>query len=206
MLIISCCFDFSDGFTSDEDDSFQGLKECELAQQLVDESKTSPILHYQSLWGMKDVELKFQPEALEVIANQVMKKIRDNGLSALFEFCAILVIFQATIQGAGREGVEAILEKLFLTIKFDILGSDVVAVEVTEDAVLGKEPAIYHRKLQRKKSKVVKPGGGGLYAISEETNGNSSSSNNSSGSGKPHTNFTTRLTDFDMAILDQLEV
>jgi ATP-dependent protease Clp ATPase subunit len=43
-----------------------------LAQQLMSESKTSPIAYYQSLWGMKDVQLKFTPEALEVIANQVI--------------------------------------------------------------------------------------------------------------------------------------
>ena len=67
-ISLSC---YSEGYSSDEDDSFQGLHECELAQQLMYESRTSPILRYQSLWGMKDVELKFQPEALEVIANQV---------------------------------------------------------------------------------------------------------------------------------------
>lgn len=52
------------------DDSFQGLKENKLAR-MVTEAENSPIPHYQTLWGMKDVDLKFTPEALEIIANQV---------------------------------------------------------------------------------------------------------------------------------------
>ena len=53
------------------DDSFQGLKENKLAR-LMTEAENSPIPHYQMLWGMKDVDLKFNPEALEIIANQVI--------------------------------------------------------------------------------------------------------------------------------------
>ncbi len=58
-------------------------------------------------------------------------------------------LFQATYQGAGANGVRNILEKLLLTVKFDIPGrGDVRAVEVTEDFVLGKAPPIYHYKHQ----------------------------------------------------------
>ena len=62
--------EWSDDWFDDADDSFQGLKENKLAR-LVTESENSPIRHYQTLWGMKDVDLKFTPEALEIIANQV---------------------------------------------------------------------------------------------------------------------------------------
>lgn len=62
--------DWSDGWSDDGDDSFQGLKENKLAK-LVTEAENSPIRHYQTLWGMKDVDLKFTPEALEIVANQV---------------------------------------------------------------------------------------------------------------------------------------
>lgn len=55
-----------------------------------------------------------------------------------------LFSFQAMSQQAGRDGVATILEKLFLTIKFDILGTDIVSVEITEDFVLGKSSPIYH--------------------------------------------------------------
>jgi len=109
------------------DDSFQGLKENKLAR-LVTEAENSPIPHYQSLWGMKDVDLKFTPEALEIIANQAMS------------------------QQAGRDGVAIILEKLFLTVKFDILGTDIVSVEITEDFVLGKSSPIYRHASSRKRS------------------------------------------------------
>ena len=105
---------FSDGYSSEEDDSFQGLVENKLAQQMLNDPKINPIAYYQNLWGMKDVTLKFTPEALEIIANQ------------------------ATLQNAGHAGIATILEKLFLNIKFDILGSDIVSVEICEDAVLGK--------------------------------------------------------------------
>ena len=62
--------EWSDDWSDDGDDSFQGLKENKLAK-LVTEAENSPIRHYQTLWGMKDVDLKFTPEALEIVANQV---------------------------------------------------------------------------------------------------------------------------------------
>jgi len=40
--------------------------------RMVTEGENSPIRHYQTVWGMKDVDLKFNPEALEIIANQVL--------------------------------------------------------------------------------------------------------------------------------------
>jgi len=68
---------------------------------------------------MKNVDLKFTPEALEIIATQ------------------------ALAQKAGSEGVTTILEKLFVNIKFDILGTRIARVEITEEAVLGKERPNY---------------------------------------------------------------
>merc|ERR1719219_2632770 len=139
--------DQSEGYSSDEDDSFQGLRENKLAQQLLNDSRTSPISYYQSLWGMKDVQLKFTPEALEVIANK------------------------AASQNAGHEGVGIILEKLFLNLELDIVGSDITSVEINEDVVLGKKRPNYVRKLNnslvhRKKSGKVQQSN--LYAIDEE--------------------------------------
>ena len=52
-------------------------------------------------------------------------------------------VFQALVQKAGSEGVTTILEKLFVNIKFDILGTKIAAVEITEEAVLGKERPNY---------------------------------------------------------------
>merc|ERR1712014_428604 len=109
--------EYSEGYSSEDDESFEGLVENKLAQQMLNDSKINPIAHYQTLWGMNDVALKFTPEALEIITNQ------------------------ATQQNAGHAGIAAILEKLFLNIKFDILGSDIASVEINEDAVLGKKTA-----------------------------------------------------------------
>lgn len=40
--------------------------------------------------------------------------------------------------------MRTILEKLLFTVKFEILGTGVKVVEITEDAVMGKAPPIYH--------------------------------------------------------------
>ena len=76
-------YDEDDDSDNDSDDSFEGLKANRLAQLLI-ESKQSPIPKFQSLWGMKDVEVKIAPEALEVIANQVREKER---LKKLLHMC-----------------------------------------------------------------------------------------------------------------------
>ena len=127
---------------------------------------------------MKDVQLKFTPEALEIIANQ------------------------ATIQNAGQEGIATILEKLFLNLKFDMLGSDVTAVEITEDVILGKKRPHYTRKSGKKRS-LTKKGVVLLSAIDEEV-----SEEYGLGFVKhhPRIRLPSRLTDYDRAILEQLEI
>jgi hypothetical protein len=95
-------------------------------------------------------------------------------------------------QQAGKDGVATILEKLFLTIKFDILGTDIVAVEITEDFVLGKSSPIYHHASKRRTCTVNRNqhrqnSHQGLYSILEE------------GSSSP-------LSDYDQGILDQIEM
>ena len=95
-------------------------------------------------------------------------------------------------QQAGRDGVARILEKLFLTIKFDILGTDIVAVEITEDFVLGKSSPIYHHASKRRictvnRNQQKHNNQHGLYSILEE--GSSSS-----------------LSDYEQGILEQIEM
>ena len=183
----TCKAYLSEGYSSDEDESFQGLRESKLAQQLMHESKASPIAYYQSLWGMKDVQLKFTPEALEVIANQ------------------------ACSQGAGHEGIGTILEKLFLTIKFDILGSDVVAVEINEDAVFGKERPVYLKRTNsnsnKKRASAFKQRGS-LYSIDEEIFDMSSPKLAATKvrQSRRIQKMPSRLSDYDMGIVEQLEV
>ena len=59
--------DFEDYLSSVEEE------ERELTKLLA-EATTKPLHNCQSLWGMKNVDLKFTPEALEIIATQVSYK------------------------------------------------------------------------------------------------------------------------------------
>merc|ERR1712098_116626 len=76
---------------------------------------------YQMLFGMDKVELNFTPGALTEIAR--------------------LAISRKT----GARGLRAILEKLLLDVMFEIPGSNVESVSVTEEAVKGmSEPTYYY--------------------------------------------------------------
>ena len=120
---------------------------------------------------------------------------------------------QALAQKAGSDGVTTILEKLFMNIKFDILGSKVTAVEVTEEAVLGKERPNYFFangvKVGPMKSTFATSAPSKqsfheslctneLPAILEESESRISSSRSSSEGGG--------LTDFEKQIFNELEI
>lgn len=169
-------FRSEDGYNSDDDESIEGLKENKLAQNLIGEA--NPIAYYQSLWGMKDVQLKFTPEALEVIANQ------------------------ATLQNAGQDGIEIILEKLFLNLKFDLqLNNDITSIEINEDVVMGKKRPNYIRKSGRKRG--IQGHRRLLSAIDEELQIDDFKS---TAVRRPRIRLPSRLTEYDMAILEQLEI
>ena len=112
-----------------------------------------------------------------------------------------LFSFQAMYQQAGRDGVARILEKLFLTIKFDILGTDVVAVEITEDFVLGKSSPIYHYAHSKHRGHVT-------------THRHHSASAASRANGHHHNHSLcaileeapSTMSDYDQGIFEQLEI
>ena len=116
--------DDDDNDDNDDDDSVYALHESRMLQLLRD-VKSSPINHYQKLWGMNDVELTVTPEAMEVIVGQ------------------------AQMTKAGHGGIRTILEKLLFYVKFilqtEMQGKGIKAVEITEDAVLGKAPPNFKR-------------------------------------------------------------
>lgn len=93
--------------------------------------------------------------------------------------------FQAYSQQAGKDGVSTILEKLFLTVKFDILGKDIVEVEITEDFVLGRARPNY-RYARKKSSNRLYRTQMGMSAIQEEV--------------------SSSLSDYDLGIFEQLEI
>ena len=184
-----------EGYSSEEDESFEGLRVNKMAQTFLSDPNTNPIAYYQSLWGMNNVEIKFSPEALEVVANQ------------------------ATKQNAGEEGMHCILEKLFLNLKFD-MPPDIDTVEVTEDVILGRKPPNYlHKKSARKLSKKNV-----LAAINEENESTEDNCENCGfasgnaiigarkigylelGNYKRKIRLPSRLSDYEMAICDQMEI
>jgi len=98
---------------------FHSLNEYMLVRILT-EPKNALIPQYQMLFGMDKVDLTFTEGALKVIARKAISK------------------------KTGARGLRAILEKLLLDAMFEIPGSDIISVEVTEDAVNGKGPPMYH--------------------------------------------------------------
>eukprot|EP00096_Caligus_rogercresseyi_P010490 TRINITY_DN3843_c0_g1_i2.p1 TRINITY_DN3843_c0_g1~~TRINITY_DN3843_c0_g1_i2.p1 ORF type:complete len:605 (+),score=197.37 TRINITY_DN3843_c0_g1_i2:34-1815(+) len=98
---------------------FHSLDE-EMLVRILTEPKNALVPQYQMLFGMDKVDLTFQPDALKAISRQAIKK------------------------KTGARGLRAILEKILLDAMFEIPGSDIVAVEVTEDSILGKSQPIYH--------------------------------------------------------------
>jgi len=91
---------------------FHSLTE-DMLVRILTEPKNALVPQYQMLFGMDKVELKFTPEAMRAISKMAIQK------------------------KTGARGLRAIMEKLLLDVMFDIPGSNVECVEVTEEAVLG---------------------------------------------------------------------
>merc|ERR1712002_157949 len=99
---------------------FHSLTE-EMLVRILTEPKNALVPQYQMLFGMDKVELNFTPGALTEIAR--------------------LAISRKT----GARGLRAIMEKLLLDVMFEIPGSNVESVEVTEEAVKGMSaPTFYY--------------------------------------------------------------
>jgi len=99
---------------------FHSLTE-EMLVRILTEPKNALVPQYQMLFGMDKVELKFTQGALTEISR--------------------LAISRKT----GARGLRAIIEKLLLDVMFEIPGSNVESVEVTEEAVKGMSaPTFYY--------------------------------------------------------------
>jgi len=98
---------------------FHSLNESMLVRILT-EPKNALIPQYQMLFGMDKVDLTFTEGALRAISRKAISK------------------------KTGARGLRAILEKLLLDAMFEIPGSEIISVEVTEDAVNGKAAPIFH--------------------------------------------------------------
>jgi len=85
-----------------------------LLVRILTEPKNSTVKQFKLLFSLDKVELSFTDDALQAIASQALEK------------------------KTGARGLRAIVESILLDPMYEIPGSDVVSVHVTEDAVNGK--------------------------------------------------------------------
>ncbi|PBC30445.1 ATP-dependent Clp protease ATP-binding subunit clpX-like, mitochondrial isoform X1 [Apis cerana] len=90
--------------------------------RILTEPQNAMIPQYQMLFSMDKVDLTFTSEALNAIASLAMEK------------------------KTGARGLRAIMESLLLEPMFEVPGSDVMSVHVTEGCVRGQEKPQYIRK------------------------------------------------------------
>ncbi|XP_021924347.1 ATP-dependent Clp protease ATP-binding subunit clpX-like, mitochondrial isoform X2 [Zootermopsis nevadensis] len=93
----------------------------ELLVRILSEPRNAVVPQYQMLFGMDKVDLTFSPESLLAIARLAMER------------------------KTGARGLRAIMETLLLDPMFEIPGSDVMSVHITEDVVNGTSPPVYIR-------------------------------------------------------------
>uniref|UniRef100_A0A0K8TSP1 Putative atp-dependent clp protease atp-binding subunit clpx n=1 Tax=Tabanus bromius TaxID=304241 RepID=A0A0K8TSP1_TABBR len=90
--------------------------------RILTEPRNALVPQYRALLGMDQVELTFTQEALTTIAQQAMER------------------------QTGARGLRAIMENLLLDPMFEVPGSDVKTVHITEECVKGDSPPSYiHR-------------------------------------------------------------
>ncbi|XP_060825696.1 ATP-dependent Clp protease ATP-binding subunit clpX-like, mitochondrial isoform X3 [Bombus pascuorum] len=90
--------------------------------RILTEPQNAMVPQYQMLFSMDKVELTFTTEALNAIASLAMEK------------------------KTGARGLRAIMESLLLEPMFEVPGSDVMSVHVTEGCVRGQEKPQYIRR------------------------------------------------------------
>lgn len=93
----------------------------EMLVRILTEPQNALIPQYQMLFGMDKVDLSFSGGALKSIAAMAMER------------------------RTGARGLRAIVEKLLLDAMFEIPGSDIVSVHITEEMVRGAGEPILER-------------------------------------------------------------
>uniref|UniRef100_A0A182J0Q8 Uncharacterized protein n=1 Tax=Anopheles atroparvus TaxID=41427 RepID=A0A182J0Q8_ANOAO len=95
--------------------------DVDMLVRILTEPRNALVPQYKALLGMDQVELSFTEEALTQIAQLAMER------------------------QTGARGLRAIMETLLLEPMFEVPGSDVQGVRITEESVRGAEP-IYVRR------------------------------------------------------------
>lgn len=89
--------------------------------RILTEPRNAVVPQYQALFSMDKCELNVTPDALKAIARMALEK------------------------KTGARGLRSIMEKLLLEPMFEVPHSDIIAVELTKDIVLGKSLPSYIR-------------------------------------------------------------
>ena len=97
------------------------LTEAQLVSILT-EPRNALTKQYRKLMSMEGVELEFSPDALQELAGQAIKK------------------------GTGARALRSLLERLMLDVMFDVPSSDIVAIKITRQVVLGESKPVIRRK------------------------------------------------------------
>ncbi|KAF6214790.1 hypothetical protein GE061_009533 [Apolygus lucorum] len=95
--------------------------DVDLLVRILTEPKNAIVHQYQALFTMDKVDLTFSSGALRSISNMAMER------------------------KTGARGLRAIMEKLLLETMFDIPGSDIVSVHITEECVKESKCPVYIR-------------------------------------------------------------
>ncbi|MFK0071863.1 ATP-dependent Clp protease ATP-binding subunit ClpX [Arthrobacter woluwensis] len=97
--------------------------------QILTEPRNALTKQYQKMFHLDGVELEFEPEALDAIADQALER------------------------GTGARGLRAILEEVLLPIMFDLPSrEDVATVVITKDVVTDKaEPTVISHEVRAKR-------------------------------------------------------
>lgn len=98
--------------------------DVEMLVRILTEPRNALVPQYKALLGMDQVELTFAEDALKQIAQLAMER------------------------QTGARGLRAIMETLLLEPMFEVPGSDVKTVHITEDCVRGQTEPVYVRRNQ----------------------------------------------------------
>jgi len=108
--------------------SFESLSE-DMLVKILTEPRNALVAQYKALLALDKVELEFTTGALKCIARRALEK------------------------KTGARGLRSILEKILLEAMFEVPDSDIVAVRIDEDVILGKKPIEFiHEPSKLKKS------------------------------------------------------
>lgn len=113
--------------------------------RILTEPRNALVPQYKALLGMDQVELSFTDEALKQIAQLAMERQTGaRGLRAIM-VRQLTLFFRLHFRHKLIITVRSLQETLLLEPMFEVPGSDVKGVRITEESVRGAEPVYVRR-------------------------------------------------------------